>query len=275
MNAISKALTELRFRIPDEILRVVFTSTQDWRAASISIDEIILRKVIRPRVLVDANLVGGQTIIVDLSRINPEFYDNTSIIYHIPSEYLLGRSLISALSVGYLPVSPRSNHGYGGFAGVASPMGSVNASNITHAAMRVGDSFSAMPNVSTAQVEVIGDNTILIRDMNRVTSCYQLRCIVGNDPNMDNISPRSYHSFCKLCELAVKSYIYNTMIIKMDTSYLQGGQELGAFKSYVENLADSEEMYQTELRESWMKISFMNNSMDHASFIRSMVSPGI
>lgn len=275
MNALIKALDEIKYTIPFEVLRVVFRNTTDWRSAPTSLDSEILNKVIRPRVLLDCNLVGGQSIMVNLGDIPYQYNDAYSIVYRIPAERLLYRSLISVLSVGYLPFLPGHGGGYGNSIGAANAFAMNNFNDVSMAAQRVADSFSSMPSVSTAQAEIIADNTVLIRDTNRVTNAYQLRCIIGNEENLNNINPRSYISFTKLCQLAVKSYIYNNMIIKMDSAFLSGGQELGAFKNYVENLADSEEMYRTELTEVWQKVAFMNDQVNHTRFLKSMLSPGI
>jgi hypothetical protein len=93
---------------------------------------------------------------------------------------------------------------------------------------------------------------------------------------MQNINPRSWHAFAAMCALAVKSHIYNTLIIKLDRAYLTGGQELGAVKSWIEDkCGDAEEQYQTFLREKWMKIAKMNNTQAYQRQLRTMINPGI
>ena len=64
MNAIKKALDELKFRIPREILNQIFTEKNfSYRTTPISVDEQVLSQVIKPRVLVDCNLQLVQKII--------------------------------------------------------------------------------------------------------------------------------------------------------------------------------------------------------------------
>ena len=65
------------------------------------------------------------------------------------------------------------------------------------------------------------------------------------------------------------------MIIKIDQAYLTGGQELGAFKNYVENLSDAEENYQTYLKEVMQKVFFMNDSSNYNRFIALQMNPSI
>jgi hypothetical protein len=157
-------------------------------------------------------------------------------------------------------------------------MGTVNAnsmSDLMSAGQRMGDAVSNIPPISNASVELIGYNTVLIRDQLRVTNSYQLRCVVANDEHMSNMQPRTYLAFGKLCELAIKSYIYNNMIIAMDQAYLSGGQELGQFKAIVESYSDAEEQYGTYLNEVWRPISFMSSTIDYTRFLKLQVSPGL
>jgi len=272
MNILSKIVSELKYRIPQEVLRVAFQDqNQNWRQAPISIDEQIMLKVIRPRVIVDCNLVGGQTVIVSLEGLTPNYIDRSTLIFEIPADRLMFRTLISVLSIGYLPFA-------GGFNNMGMGMGSIvpsSMNDVMAAGQRAGDSMSNMPIVSNASVELVGYNTIVIRDQQRVTNAYQLRCVVANEENLNNINPRSHLNFAKLVELAVKSYIYNKLIIAMDTAYLHSGQELGAMRTYVEGLADSEQMYQDYLKEVIQAVSFMNDSYNYDRFIKLQICPGI
>jgi hypothetical protein len=272
MNPISKAMDEIKFRIPAQILDLVFGyKGYGFAQAPISLDESMMNLVIRPRVLVDADLVGGMMVIVPLDGIIPEWIDNYSLVYKIPDARVMNRTIISVLSVGYMPYS-------NGFNSMGTSYGNIAPTSINDVAsinQRLADSYSSVPPISNAVVDLIGHNTVVIRDQYRVSAAYQLRCIVGNEQNLNNINPRSYHMFAKLCELAIKSYIYNTLIVKIDQGYLQGGQELGIVKTIVENLADSEENYQTYLREKWRKAAFMNDVMSYDRLIKLQVNPAI
>lgn len=273
MNILNKALDHIKFSIPIEILKLTFNdnTTNSWKSAPISLDQQILNKVIRPRVLIDADLVGGQTIIVSLEGLTPKYVDTYTIIYEVPEDRLMYRSLISVLSIGYLPFSSSYN-------AMGAGMGTVNPnsmSDVLSAGQRMGDSMSNIPPISNSSVELIGANTILVRDQLRVTNAYQLRCVVGNDENLNNISPRSYLAFAQLCELAVKAYIYNTQLIPLDQGFLQGGQNLGSVKSYIDELRDSNEMYMQHLKEVWTKTAKMNDMMEYTRFIKLQICPAI
>lgn len=265
-------MDDLKYRIPIELLRIAFKDNlQNWRKAPVSLDEQILLKIIRPRVLIDANLVGGQTVVVSLESLSPKHIDTYTVIYEIPAELVMYRDIMSVLSIGYLPMSSA----YGSMGAGQGTVNPTSMNDVMSAAQRMGDSLSNIPNVSNATVELIGYNTVLVRDQQRVTNSYQLRCVIANDDNMNNISQRSYLSFGKLCELAVKSYIYNKLIVAIDDAYLSGGQELGSIKTIIESYSDSEQMYNDYLNEVWRPTAFMNSTIDYSRFIKLQISPGL
>lgn len=270
MSAIPKALSEIKYRIPTVVLNETFKD-DSYRAIPTSLDEKIMSKVIRPRVLVDCDLVSGIIATIPIDHITPMILDNYTSVYHIPKDFTQNKEIVSVLSVGYLPITGSYSSAALGYGNI-DPIG-FNAVNVN--ALRVADSVSSVPPVSSAVCELIASNTVVIRDMFKITSMYFIRCVLGNDPNMNNISPRSYLQFARLCELAVKSYIYNTLIVKIDTAYLVGGQELGAFKAYIESLADSEESYRTFLNENWRPTAFMNDVIGYDRFIKLQINGGI
>jgi hypothetical protein len=272
MDAIAKALDEIKRTIPPQILKIVFQEKlHNWRQAPISLDEKIMRDVIRPRVLVDANIVASTEVIVPIDGLRQEHVDDFTVIIEIKPELTNNREIISCKSIGYLPYAV-SYSSFGAGVGTVGPGG---ISDLTGAGQRMGDAMSNIPPVSEAQVDLIGPWTVVVRNFRRVTASYHLRCIVANMKNLQNIHPRSYYAFAKLCQLAVKSHIYNNMIITMDQAFLQGGQELGAVKNKIEEWIDAEEMYQTHLREVWMKVAHMNDTQSHQRFIKVQINPGL
>lgn len=260
MNCITKSLNEISYRIPKEILREVFTDkSYRWRDAPISIDEQITNKVIRPRVLIDCNLVGGTEAFIPVQGLEFEMIDNFTTVYHIPKERTQGRSIMSVLSVSF------TSHAFGQAAGGLSGINPNSVTPTLSAGMAMMDSFSPIPLTSTARVQLIAENTIMVKDTSPVISSAYIRCILANDDNMNHIQLRAIPPFCRLVELAVKSYIYNESIIKLDMARLSGGQDLGKYKEIVESYSDSEEMYTEYLMKTWSAIALFN---DRESFTR-------
>lgn len=271
MNAISKALDEIKNVIPQEILEIAFnTQAITPYSSPVSVDEKILNRVIRPRVLFDANMVGGQVMHVPIGDLVPEIFDNYTTVYHIPPERLMYRKIISVLSIAYMPY-------FGNYGPITSMAGNLTGSfnDLSVAGTRVGNSYASIPNLSSAVCELVADNTVLIRETTKITTNYILKCMVENDENLNNISIRSYRAFSKLCVLAVKAYLYKSLVVKLDKAYLQFGQELSSIKNYIDGLSDAEEQYQTHLKEVWSKVAKLNNRSEYNKIITSMINPGI
>lgn len=271
MNPIVKAIQDLKFKIPMELLQVAF-QRDEWNHYynNISLDEQIRIKVINPRVLFDCNMVGGQQVLISLEGLAPLSATQNMIVYRIPAERVGNRSIVSVLSISYTPHDTMFGT-MGELTAFASPLSMNSVANVTQ---RISDSVSLAPVVSNAQVELIGHNTIAIHE-NRITSTYFLRCLVENEENLNNIKPRTFYNISKLVELAVKSYIYNKLIVRIDQAYLQGGQELGRIKEIVDSYSDSEELYQTYLKEVMSKVLLMNDHTSYSRLIRIGVSPGL
>lgn len=274
MNPITIAIQQLHYKIPEPILREAFRDkTQGFYTGPMygfpeSIDSRINNLVVKPRVLLDANLVGGQHAIIPLDGLMPVYSDIVNTVFEVPKDRTNNLSILSVLSAGYLPQWYFSNTSL-------TNTSSCGYSDTSTTIQRIYDSMASIPPISNAYVQLTGENTVLIRVVSPTQLTYFIRCVLSNDPNLNNIKPRSIPAFSKLVELAVKSYIYNSLIITMDQAYLQGGQELGAFKNIVEGYSDAEEMYQTYLRETWSPTAFANDVHAYDRFIRLQISPGL
>lgn len=272
MSAIMKALDEIKREIDEEILELAFPQKyQGMYGIYESIDHRLLSQVVRPKVLVDCNLVGGVITNVSLVGLVPFRPDVESMVFIIPKDRTQNKSIMSVLSVGYLPytsvhsanspgqVIPNVNVGYG--------------SELTSIAHRVFDSHRAVPATSTASVSLIAENTVLIKDPLRITSVYTLRCLLENDENLNNLSPRSWLTFSYLCVLATKAHIYRKLRRQLDRGYLEGGQELGVIKEIVMEYSDASEQYRTYLKEVWAEVAAHTDQETNERLIRIQISP--
>ena len=275
MSAINKALDEIKFAIPSQILEEAFKDNRMpgwnyWQARGVykSLDERILEKVIKPKVMVDVDIKGGQTVMLPLNTITPEIFDFMTYVFNIPLELTQNRNIISVQSVSYMPP------GYLSYLNSGS-MNKCNSSDLAVAGRRMLDSYANLPLVSNANLELYGNNVVAIKLTSPTTQSFMLRCMVGNDEYLNNIQMRSWMVFSELCVLAVKAYIYNTLRIRTDEGYLHGGMELGAFKEIVMEYSDSRELYNTFLKEKWSPTAFMNDRTQYSKFIRTQLNPGI
>lgn len=263
MNAIHVALQEIRNNIPPEVLQIAFIQNDPSLGRVnnqiVSLDERIKSAVIRRRVMTHCNLVGGQPVYIYLGS------SSVSVREILPAEYVVtipktmteGKSIVSVLSVV-------SNFGYVNTAafGYVSPL--ITAANNMY------NNLANETIMQSSRLELIGENTILIKDPSMYLFNTALRCVLENDENMSNLHPRFMLAFAKLCVLATKSYIYNTCKVKMDQAFLYGGHELSSVTDVIDGYSDAEQMYQEYLHVEFKKIMYMNAPSNMSRTIRSM-----
>lgn len=268
MNPITKALSEIAFRIPRDILIEVFTPKQYmWRDQPINYEEQIRNIVIRSRVMVDCDLVGGTEAFISLSDVPQQHTDVDRLItvYHIPKHKTQGRSITSVLSLSYVTA------GASVYMNNALNFDPCSVTDPLMAGRAMMDNMSSLPIPSTAKVQLIGENTVMVKDSIVAPSTGILRCILANDENFSHLQVRSIPYFCRLCELATKSYIYNQYIITLDRGRLEGGAEIGRFREVIDSYSDAEEMYQEYLMNTWRKVAFMNDRESFERFTKLMI----
>lgn len=271
MDLITYAVERILNVVPREILRLAYIGKQDYRGAPKNLSTEIRRKTVEGRVIIDTNIVGGETIHVDLSGLKPVFHDQYHYVFEIPPERVNHRKIMTALSVNYMSYNKALSK-Y--LPGVPAGTGG-NVSDVMSAAHRAFDSRSNIPVVSNSDVDMVSDYTVRIRNHLHTASVVQLRCIVENEERLANISMRNAPAFATLCLHAAKAYIYKELLLTLERGYLEHGQELGAVKNYVDGLSDAEENYQTYLEENWAAISVMNDRPLYDDLLKMQLDPGI
>ncbi|HWT40252.1 MAG TPA: hypothetical protein VN081_03200 [Dongiaceae bacterium] len=281
INAISKALYEIQRGIPQALLVAAFRrnkyadsmyggnildfgqlQTPGMQSAfPVTLDARMKEAVIEKRVRVDCNLVGGTQVSIPLNRLQPEYLSGPwNVIYRVPKELTQNRSISSVLSLTI---------GQGSVMGTTN-MGMQGASPMLDAVSSVLSSALPIPLVSTAYVQLIGENTILIQDNMALPNNIWLRCYLESDDEFSQLIPQQIHQFCELCTLATKSYVYNELVVETDMARLVGGMELGRFREILDGYADSEQNYK-DYREKWAKIVQMTDPMSRERMLRMMV----
>jgi hypothetical protein len=264
MNPIQKALDEVKREIPAYILNIAFKPQQSstWGRAPVSLDERIMHEVIRPRVLIDCNLMGGTEAYISLAGLQTDRTDDYTTVYRVPKSRTQNRSIISVMNITF--TSPDSLNA----ANAGNNMGGSALMNLAQGMM---DAHGNIPNISTAKVQLIGENVIAVRDPTIMPGYCYLRCILANDENLNHLQLKSYGRFCELVIYAVKAHIYNELILSMDLGQLHGGQALGEVKNIVSEYKECNELYKTFLREKWAKIGLMNDVESHTRLLKKFV----
>ena len=275
MNALIYSINEITHQIPHELLQAAFTIDDSPETVNLNtVDDKILRKLLRKRVLIDLNITGGIETIIPLNNVQPSFYEYFYTIYQIPPEMTMNKEIVSALNIMLMPgsgVFGQGNLGGNSFGNI----GYMNENPVMNVANRIGSAASPSGVLSNAHLEIVGYNTILIYANFRVLTNFGLRVLLENDSNLNNIQPRSYKDVSMACVLACKAYIYNKLIIPVNSGYLASGQDLGMFKSILESYSEAEADYNTFLRERLGAVLFMNDTTRHNRLIASMINPSL
>ncbi len=273
MNAIQKAIDELHYTIPKPILELAFVKRHQsiWNLSATgaaSLDAQILNTIIRPRVLVDCNLVGGTQKMIPLNSYGIQSHDGVSSIIRIPKKDSGNRSITSVLHVAFL-ASPFMGTNAMSSPNIASPgFNNTPVSAATNATAALVSSYDTIPIISTARVELVSENTILIKDILALQPNAVLRCVVANEENLENIQIKAYRKFAKLVGFAVKAQIYLLMDILIGEAAIIHGMAVDSIKNQIEKYADAEQNYQDYLDNEWEAIAFMNDPLSIDRFTR-------
>lgn len=273
MDLITKAIQDVKWAIPREILRMAY---QENRVNGIlqvanSLDDAIRNRTIIPRVVVDTDIVGGQTLIVSLDGIAPKSIDEHNYIFEIPPERTDHRTIISVLAINYYRSENLPAYQFNSAPAISPMMGS----ELSMSAQRAMNSRGSIPIVSTAECSVVGHNVIMVRNHLKTAAMTQIRCRVENDQNLANLPIKVAPQFSKLCIYAAKAFIYNELIVKLDRGRIDRGHELGAIKSIIDSYADAEENYQTYRDEQWAAVTVMADRPLYEDLMKLLCDPSI
>jgi hypothetical protein len=281
VNALIYAVNEVKSQIPFELIHAgLMIDETDVTSNLTTLDDKLLRKVIRKRILLDANIVGGVETIIPLNNVPPSYSEYYFTVYQIPPELTMNREIISALNIVSVPVNGfyGNSGGFGNQVGNGSPgsFGNFGLQNpVMGVADRIGNAAAPTGNVSNANLEIVAYNTVLVYANYRNLASFGMRVVLENETNLNNIQPRSYKTLGMLCTLGTKAYLYNKLIIAINSGQLSGGQDLGTFRSILESYSSAEEEYRTYLREIWAPTAFINDNVRYSRFLGSMICPNL
>ena len=266
LNPIDKAIADIKFAIPKQILNKVFlNSVGFWSPKNTSLEEQIKTLVIQSKVLQDCDIVGGTKIYVQTSDLPREYTDMFTVIFRIPKDKTQGRTITSVLGIGFLETNSLGTNG------ITNQMQECSVNTITENALAIFSANDSVPISTTADCSLIAENTVMVKDSMYIKPNGYLWCEISNASNFSNIQIRSLHYFSKLCVMAVKAYIYNNYYIQMDAGEISAGHELGAFRQIMENYATAHEDYDEYLTDTWARVAYINDHRAHSDLIYAQI----
>lgn len=276
MNPIDVAIQYIKREIPSIILNEVFTPrrydparTEYYRdnALGHSLEHQLEALIVRGWVGLDLNLCSGTTDHIDLSTAQVDQIDPWNRVYTIPDRVTAGRTITSTYGVSF------SEGGYESALVNNSMDARCGSSEITSAARGVLDSHRSVPMVSTARVQLVGHNIVLISDNIIDARRLWLHCQLTHEPDFTNISAAYRMTFGQLAALAAKAYIYRELPIQIEEGMIRSGGTISRVREYVDGYSDALTMYYELLEEKWKVQGYMNDKQKHRQYL-TMIAGG-
>lgn len=242
-NAMGLAINRIMFSIPSEILTDTFRPREPFEA-TLPLDMMIIEKVIRLRVLKDCNVFGGKTTKVVL---RPEYMEKLKFdhsddytrtgpfsLYRVPPEEREGCPIVDIHHLTYA----------GNYAGhYPNATGWQGGTNVPALGQAVLDSHTFASTPPRPLAQLLSGDLVKLTPSQHAAVNWVMECRISYDENVTNMATSSMETFCNLCVAAVKSYIYNTNIIRINRGYVESGYVLDEWKTIIDSYSDQEQRY--------------------------------
>ena len=245
MNNLAYLLSCIRHEIPSEILNMAFLPQTQLGMITPSLDYVITNKVITNWVLRDCNVVSGIETIIDITNVKTEQV-NMGLILHVGLGPTGGRNISSVLSVGY---------GYNAMAGGQPGIASALTEPLQ---------------TSDARCQLIGPNIVFVEGYTGIWLT-NIRCVLENDAEFNNISPRALPLLSDMCTLATKAYIYNSLTIQLSNAVVLRGIDMARYMEMVNSYSEAAKEYRDILQTRWVKVNIMADRVSWNRHIRRII----
>lgn len=268
-NAVQYAINKVKQLIPKEVLHEAFVAPIErddaWsrrHSSVISVDHVIREKVINQIVMPDINLQTGQRVLVPLTGLLQEYQPDMTMVIRIPKHLTRGQSITSPYAIV-----------------AGSPIGTLGGNVVTNAGSGtdlldalsgITQSRGAIPMAQDGNIELIAENTILLRAPVRQNGFLYLDCLIANNNLLSNAPPAAHPCFAKLVEFAVKNYIYVNCTIPVDMGQISGGMTVGAFSQWLDRFSDANDNYEDQMK-IWRKVFILTDPLSQDDHIKGVV----
>ena len=240
-TAMNIALTRIKHNIPEEILTEAFKVSDDkYLQVPIPIFEKIKKYVIRDRVLLDCDLVGGDPtkipIVINYYEQTKEYYQN-------------GIFIAPQYAVYRIPPEARNNLPIADVMGLSLDAGTGNFSSGGGGASVWGFSEQVLSSRTLSNATIMPIPRLLSFDLVKITPAqmahtdFVLECRLSYGEDFQNMNSSAIDPWAELCVWATKAYVYNRLKIRIDRAYITGGSDLPTMKEIVDGYADANERY--------------------------------
>lgn len=237
MTPIIYALDEINDTIPEEVIHEAFSSRSllNRRSVPTNLNSVIRDKVICSRVMKALQLQSQKIEYIDFNRMTILKQSENATIFRVNSSDINNRTIVAPLSVSY---------GKDNYRGSDMQFDTPIQTGFN----KLIDGHRPVDDVSNAELHNLNNNTIMVENISQF-NLLTLEAIVSHDPEYMDL-PRGYwDSFAQLCLYATEAYIYRVLRIPLAQGKIEGGMEIGEFKSVVEEFRDSQKLYKEKLRE--------------------------
>lgn len=249
VDPVRQALIRIYHTIPKPILEAAFRNIAEDDTSSL--DSLIIDKVFVARMRDDLSVRCGKVFRLLLEHSwchyasSPSPYalglSGTFSVYHIPPEAREHRDIAAVMEVRF----PYNLGQQTNFYSDCSTKGNT-LSSLACAALS-SQTFSNALVVPRANLRA--GNVIKLEPPQFNFVPWQVKVRLKYDDSFTNLEVSETGQFPKLAEYAVKAYIYNTLIMEIETNTVVRGLELGIVREIVSSYTDAGEKYDEQLLE--------------------------
>jgi len=243
-NTVKYVIEHILANIPRPILQEAFLP-KEVRVPN-TIDFYINDKILEGRVLNSCNLFGGKKKRILLGPKNleqvtvPETYSSLSSttigIYRVPAVDREHREISHVIELLY----PYSSSG---FSNINYPSQMAGGRTVGDMAKDVLGSHTDENTFVPPTPLLLSGDMIKLEPPQLAHIDWMAVVLLKYDKDFTNMNQSGIKALANLSLCATKAYIYNELILRIDSAFLAGGQELTTFKEIVQKYEDENEKF--------------------------------
>lgn len=242
VKIIENALRTVHIRIPKQILEIAFEPIK----RNESLDALILSEVVHFRVIPEINVFAGRQKRIPLGRCERKFtpaepgltniFDDDGAVFLIPPDARDYKNISNVIDIEW----PLAIDKFG-----TGPWNSSrDSASIPSALSGMLDSYAPNQSFSTPTPNYLGSNMVRLYPGAYLQNDWVLLCTLEYDTELTNMETPSGLVISSMILAAVKSYIYNKLVISLDEAFLVGGREMATVRRIIDDYATAEEEYE-------------------------------